>query len=354
MRRNGKSRKDQRRFDQKQARNAKSAYEAGAKDLYDEAAETIASCNIADAVYQHPVTRAKLFVGGIAAATSKDFLTGSEGHMPHISLIVDCCGLHVKRPWLPKEIQCKDFDIGLFHKRAEYLLGTGTRRMSKTKNASNASELESYPVLAFFAEYFAVVDETLSLGRNVLVHCRAGAHRAGTAGIGYRMYAQWKQLHNILGTKFWDLHVQDPKLVEKIEEEYCVVDLSTSGSEEEDQASDKGSDSGCNLNAESDESEKTPEKVLDKESSSSKDRLATEEEPNGLHKNEASLDEKRGDPGFVDLDSFAFTQCFNYVRGKRAVVDPFHAKKLCSYVLADLLKGLEGELQAAQIHPKAR
>ena len=43
--------------------------------------------------------------------------------------------------------------------------------------------------LAFFRKYFEWVDSQLSSGHNVLVHCLAGAHRAGTAGIAYLMHA---------------------------------------------------------------------------------------------------------------------------------------------------------------------
>merc|ERR1712194_486483 len=45
-------------------------------------------------------------------------------------------------------------------------------------------------VLVYFAPYFAWVDEQLAAGSNVMVHCLAGAHRAGTAGVAYVMYAQ--------------------------------------------------------------------------------------------------------------------------------------------------------------------
>ena len=36
---------------------------------------------------------------------------------------------------------------------------------------------------AFFAPLFAFVDAAVAEGRGVLVHCLAGAHRAGTAGV---------------------------------------------------------------------------------------------------------------------------------------------------------------------------
>lgn len=43
-------------------------------------------------------------------------------------------------------------------------------------------------VLAFFTPLFQFVDEELAAGRSVLVHCLAGAHRAGTAGVSCLMH----------------------------------------------------------------------------------------------------------------------------------------------------------------------
>eukprot|EP01013_Petalomonas_cantuscygni_P008313 TRINITY_DN21032_c0_g1_i1.p1 TRINITY_DN21032_c0_g1~~TRINITY_DN21032_c0_g1_i1.p1 ORF type:complete len:314 (-),score=24.86 TRINITY_DN21032_c0_g1_i1:191-1132(-) len=43
-------------------------------------------------------------------------------------------------------------------------------------------------VATFFRPLFEFVSEELSAGRNVLIHCLAGAHRAGTAGIACLMF----------------------------------------------------------------------------------------------------------------------------------------------------------------------
>ena len=43
--------------------------------------------------------------------------------------------------------------------------------------------------VSYFKNYFDFVDKNLSSGHNVMVHCLAGAHRAGTAGIAYLMHA---------------------------------------------------------------------------------------------------------------------------------------------------------------------
>eukprot|EP00993_Chasmostoma_nieuportense_P003878 NODE_4575_length_768_cov_9.290172_g4416_i0.p1 GENE.NODE_4575_length_768_cov_9.290172_g4416_i0~~NODE_4575_length_768_cov_9.290172_g4416_i0.p1 ORF type:complete len:190 (+),score=36.86 NODE_4575_length_768_cov_9.290172_g4416_i0:109-678(+) len=41
----------------------------------------------------------------------------------------------------------------------------------------------------YFCPYFTFVDEALQAGQSVLVHCLAGAHRAGAAGVAFHMRA---------------------------------------------------------------------------------------------------------------------------------------------------------------------
>ena len=43
-------------------------------------------------------------------------------------------------------------------------------------------------VLKLFAPCFSLVDEVLARGNNVLIHCLAGAHRAGTTSVAYLMH----------------------------------------------------------------------------------------------------------------------------------------------------------------------
>jgi protein-tyrosine phosphatase len=44
-------------------------------------------------------------------------------------------------------------------------------------------------VLKFFEECHNFIENSLNDGKNVMVHCMAGAHRAGTAGVSYMMKA---------------------------------------------------------------------------------------------------------------------------------------------------------------------
>jgi protein-tyrosine phosphatase len=43
--------------------------------------------------------------------------------------------------------------------------------------------------LNFFKPCHDFIDEALKRGENVMVHCLAGAHRAGTTGVSYMMKA---------------------------------------------------------------------------------------------------------------------------------------------------------------------
>lgn len=44
-------------------------------------------------------------------------------------------------------------------------------------------------ILAFFAEAHNFIDDAVNNGGSVLIHCIAGAHRAGTCGVSYMMKA---------------------------------------------------------------------------------------------------------------------------------------------------------------------
>ena len=46
-----------------------------------------------------------------------------------------------------------------------------------------------FDVIEFFNEVHTFIDEALDNGKNVMVHCLAGAHRAGTTGVSYMMKA---------------------------------------------------------------------------------------------------------------------------------------------------------------------
>ena len=45
-------------------------------------------------------------------------------------------------------------------------------------------------VLKFFLPPFKWIDQQIEQGKSVLIHCLAGAHRAGSTGVAYVMYAR--------------------------------------------------------------------------------------------------------------------------------------------------------------------
>merc|ERR1711862_30212 len=53
-------------------------------------------------------------------------------------------------------------------------------------------------VLNYFDGLFKWIDSQTAEGRNVLIHCLAGAHRAGTTGVAYTMYAKKLPLSSAL------------------------------------------------------------------------------------------------------------------------------------------------------------
>ena len=116
-----------------------------------------------DAIWQHPVTGARLFVGNQTAAHSRRTLGGYG-----ISAIVNC---------LPESSpNAFEDDEGMDYMR--FPIANWAREGIETPE----------DVMGYFGPYFSFVDEHLAEGRSVLVHCLAGAHRAGTAGCGYLMF----------------------------------------------------------------------------------------------------------------------------------------------------------------------
>ena len=48
--------------------------------------------------------------------------------------------------------------------------------------------IEADAILKFFHPLFDYVEKVLAQGKNILIHCVAGAHRAGTTGTAWLMY----------------------------------------------------------------------------------------------------------------------------------------------------------------------
>lgn len=97
-----------------------------------------------------------VFVGGTEAANDLKMLQQNN-----VTQVVNCTTSI--RDFFPADLQYFTFDASLC-----------SRPMSHNSTAKCAKFL--YPLLQF-------VDRALQQGQSVLVHCRAGAHRAGTTGV---------------------------------------------------------------------------------------------------------------------------------------------------------------------------
>eukprot|EP00035_Acanthoeca_spectabilis_P026094 m.461297 g.461297 ORF g.461297 m.461297 type:complete len:271 (-) comp22265_c0_seq1:1487-2299(-) len=111
--------------------------------------ERLGQVNPLDAVVTHPTTDAKIYIGNHVAARSLPIL---QAH--NITRVVCCApeleNFHEEVPGF-KYLDANPFDCG-------------------------------GAVLNFFGPVFDFVEEGLTAGESALVHCWAGAHRAGTVG----------------------------------------------------------------------------------------------------------------------------------------------------------------------------
>jgi hypothetical protein len=118
-----------------------------------------------DAVYQHPKTGAKFYIGDETNAKDLETLTRLK-----IFHIVNCKGssgenYHEKN----QKFKYLRFEVSSWYSFKDVKSPEG--------------------VLKFFGPVHNFIDKGLSEGHNVMVHCLAGAHRAGTTGVSYVMKA---------------------------------------------------------------------------------------------------------------------------------------------------------------------
>jgi len=113
--------------------------------------------NPVDPIYRHPTRGGTIYVGNQTAAENIQLL-----NQHGITCVVNCTHGESRIPNF-HEGQLKYF----------------TFKISHWQNFLNSSP-ES--VAAFVDPLFAFIDEALAKGESVLIHCLAGAHRAGTTG----------------------------------------------------------------------------------------------------------------------------------------------------------------------------
>merc|ERR1719158_1014454 len=142
-------------------------HEAG-KELLASLSESTWAYNDLDCIHKHP-SGGKVYVGNISAAQSKAILKEYD-----IRRIVNCQD--------PKSENFHEDEIGF-----EYLRFGVSYWWAKPDAETNAG------LRKFFTPFFHFVDSNIGAGRNVLIHCLAGAHRAGTCAVAYAMYV--KKVH---------------------------------------------------------------------------------------------------------------------------------------------------------------
>mmetsp|Transcript_13159 Transcript_13159/g.21450 ORF Transcript_13159/g.21450 Transcript_13159/m.21450 type:complete len:279 (-) Transcript_13159:64-900(-) len=120
-----------------------------------------------DPLWRHPGTGAILYVGNAAVASNRESL---------------------KRLNITRIVNCQDSDgRNYFEDDAElrylrFLIGRW-REVRAVRDGGDGT-------WRFWEPYFAFLLDSLNSGENVLVHCLAGAHRAGTAGVASLMLLQ--------------------------------------------------------------------------------------------------------------------------------------------------------------------
>uniref|UniRef100_A0A061QUC3 protein-tyrosine-phosphatase n=1 Tax=Tetraselmis sp. GSL018 TaxID=582737 RepID=A0A061QUC3_9CHLO len=124
--------------------------------------DTRSNYNPLDAVWKHPTTGAKIYIGNAQAAQSLSILKANG-----IKRIVNCTDN------MP---HYHSADPGLMYLRFD------VSNWGRYVDGTDAS------VRKFAAPLFAFVVEGLERGENVMVHCLAGAHRAGTTGVACLMH----------------------------------------------------------------------------------------------------------------------------------------------------------------------
>lgn len=140
-----------------------------------------------DAVYMHPTTGAKLFIGNQTAARSESVLLSEK-----VYHIVNC-----------QEPTAANFFEG--DRRFKY------RRFPIAQWWRKPGVETHDGVLEYFENgCHAWIENALEAGHNVMVHCLAGAHRAGTTGVSFMMRMGKFDVDTAIRLAKWQRPVVDP------------------------------------------------------------------------------------------------------------------------------------------------
>ena len=134
---------------------------------FDAAGKKINACgkyNNLDALWSSPSNGASIFVGNQTAARSLDILDKN-----HITCVVNCTDCMPNYHQDNSRISYYRFDISAF------------------VHSPKSGDYMDKEIKTFISPMLAFVMDAISSGKSVLVHCLAGAHRAGTTGIALLM-----------------------------------------------------------------------------------------------------------------------------------------------------------------------
>eukprot|EP01060_Flectonema_neradi_P039730 TRINITY_DN8862_c1_g1_i1.p1 TRINITY_DN8862_c1_g1~~TRINITY_DN8862_c1_g1_i1.p1 ORF type:complete len:199 (+),score=8.69 TRINITY_DN8862_c1_g1_i1:128-724(+) len=121
--------------------------------------------NPMDVIWKNKKTGAQVFVGGYMAAQDKNLL-----NKHNVSCVVNCQD-ETTTNYFEKDSNFSYVRFPVAHWR-------------RAKNIEKPEVVRNY-----FGQVFAWIEQATDNGRSVLIHCLAGAHRAGTTGTAFLMYA---------------------------------------------------------------------------------------------------------------------------------------------------------------------
>eukprot|EP00037_Helgoeca_nana_P006459 m.59529 g.59529 ORF g.59529 m.59529 type:complete len:287 (-) comp17346_c1_seq1:170-1030(-) len=124
-----------------------------------------------DAIYRDPITAGTVYVGNIKAAGSLAIL---QSH--NITRVVNCQAVSSRNLYEGKGKGVSYYRFPIAPLAAKLIV------------ASRKGDNHTESVLTPLGALFKFIDDSVSAGESVLIHCLAGAHRAGTTGVCYIMH----------------------------------------------------------------------------------------------------------------------------------------------------------------------
>jgi hypothetical protein len=154
-----------------------------------------------NAVWRAPKDGGTVYVGSLLAAKDRGLLQRYG-----ITHVVNC--MNQPRNNIHTDITYSDFSIEMWRDQVITTSSAAMKRHHRlplsTKNAALVHE--------FFRPVLGFIDTAVATGGNVLVHCFAGAHRAGTTGVALLMHREGMGADDAIATAQQLRPAIDPKL----------------------------------------------------------------------------------------------------------------------------------------------